>query len=55
MNPSAAKNAAMHARTKSKLRKKCTPPPAQHADAKLKFLLNPEKIALFIAANASQK
>ena len=54
-NPSAAKNAVMHARTKSKPRKKCTPPLVQPADAKQKFLSNPEKIALFIAANALQK
>jgi hypothetical protein len=45
----------MHAKPKSKPRKKCTPPPAQLADAKQKFLSNPEKIALYIAANASQK
>jgi hypothetical protein len=45
----------MLAKTKSKPRKKCTPPLAQHADAKQKFLSNPEKIALFTAANASQK
>jgi hypothetical protein len=45
----------MLAKTKSKPRKKCTPPPAQHVDAKQKFPSNPEKIALYTAANASQK